>query len=323
MKEFKDSVITKVISLALAFFIFFSFCFSEYAQAVSVQTQIKDWNNSGLPLKYGKMVETYKGKFPGKVAIVQDVHAHAEAQENISRILGHLSSGGKIKTVALEGNWKEVNTALLSTIPDTKIRDTVSSSLMDRGFVSGAEHFGVNSGEKIKLQGVENRALYEKARSILEGVMKEQEYIKTVTEPVRQDLSRVRKKALNSDLRAFSDEKNLIEKTDRYVLFLLEWARKLELNIDKYPALADLLNVFQLKDSIDFSKVEGEIELFLKKLALVLPAEKTGVLRAMRSSPENAEKFYRVLKELYAKHQTLLKPQECRNLALFFEYVDI
>ncbi|MFA5144356.1 MAG: hypothetical protein WC522_09410, partial [Candidatus Omnitrophota bacterium] len=91
---------------------------------------------------------------------IQDAHASMSAQESISSILDSLVTNYDLKLVAIEGSTGYIDTSILKTFPDERIRNTTAKYLMSKGKMSAGEFYSITSNKPIALYGIENKDLY-------------------------------------------------------------------------------------------------------------------------------------------------------------------
>ncbi len=119
-----------------------------------------------IPESLGKIQERFNGQGDRTVIQIQDVHAHATAQENIAAIVDHLRSVCGIKTVALEGAWTSTGLPQSRAIPTSREKQLLARSLLNEDLLSGPLYAGILSPLPIQFVGVEDPALYERNREI-------------------------------------------------------------------------------------------------------------------------------------------------------------
>ncbi|HPM43077.1 MAG TPA: hypothetical protein PLV52_04535, partial [Candidatus Omnitrophota bacterium] len=199
----------------------------------------------------------------GKTIInIQDAHAYLGAQESIVSILDTLVRDYDIKIVAVEGTSGYIDTSLLKTFPDQKVRDDTARSLMKEGKMSAGEFFSVTSEKPVALYGIEEDELYKKNVEELKIVCERGE---AAGSDVKNALSLLRKLAgsfYSEELRAL--ESNLSLYKEGKIPFKYLWstlspvAAKAGMNLEPYKYLKKLAFLTNQEKSIDFEKANDE-----------------------------------------------------------------
>ncbi len=96
------------------------------------------------------------------VVLIQDAHAVIDAQENISKILGHLGKAYGVRLAALEGGKGRLEPTLLRTFPDSIVKRKILAGYENRAELSGPEMAAVLQEEATDFRGMEDWSLYER-----------------------------------------------------------------------------------------------------------------------------------------------------------------
>jgi methylase of polypeptide subunit release factors len=103
-----------------------------------------------------------EGSDPSKfVVLIQDAHAVVDAQENISKILGHLGKVYGVRLAALEGAKGRLEPILFRTFPEPLVKRNILAGYENRAELSGPEMASVFQEEAADFRGMEDWALYE------------------------------------------------------------------------------------------------------------------------------------------------------------------
>ena len=299
MNEFKNSRFTKTVSLAIAFFTFFSFTFTDLAQALQNKSQLLETRQADLPLQYGKVMDIYRGSAGKEVFLIQDLHCQPEAQRNIARILKDLSEKYEFAKVAMEGSFGKIDTSLLSTIPDKNVRESVAGFFMEKGLLSGTEYAGATSDDSLELQGIENESLYRKDREILESAYTREDEVKNFFKPFKQDVDKELQKILNQELKQFRASLKKEKAASSHIDDLISEANSLQVDLNEYPVLSAFAQMMALKAEIDFARVSRETDYFINLLRKVLSAGQIGILISLRRNEARADQFYSALRQFF------------------------
>ncbi|MFC1549138.1 hypothetical protein ACFL5E_04180, partial [Candidatus Omnitrophota bacterium] len=121
------------------------------ASLVDIPTKIN------IPYDIGEVNQTVINGGKDVIINIQDAHASLSSQHSIVNILDNLVTNYDIKLLALEGAEGYIDTSILKTFPDKKIRKETAEYLMKEGKMSAGEFFGATRDENdIVLYGVEN-----------------------------------------------------------------------------------------------------------------------------------------------------------------------
>jgi len=93
---------------------------------------------------------------------LQDAHASLSAQYSIVELLDLLASNYDLNFVALEGAEGVIDTSVLSTFPDDKVKNETATLLMKEGRLGAAEFFDITrNNTDVALYGIEDSELYQ------------------------------------------------------------------------------------------------------------------------------------------------------------------
>ena len=115
-----------------------------------------------VPKKWGSLGETYQGSSSKTIILIQDAHAIAEAQKNISHLIEHLHTTLEISTVAVEGTDQKLEPLIYQEYPEQEILKVVFDEYLEKGEIPGAVYASVFGSKELSYKGVENWPLYEK-----------------------------------------------------------------------------------------------------------------------------------------------------------------
>lgn len=117
-----------------------------------------------VPESLGKVQERFIGTSARTIIQVQDVHAHAVAQQNIASLLERLRTVFGVETAALEGAWCTTSLPKSHALPTSREKQLLSMTLLEDDRISGPAYAAIMSPLPITLVGIEESALYEKNR---------------------------------------------------------------------------------------------------------------------------------------------------------------
>ena len=130
-------------------------------------------SNLAVPKEIGKIQERFTGSPSTQtgsslrmIIQIQDVHAHATAQQNIAAILERLRVVFGIEKAALEGAWAATSLPKSHAIPTSREKQLLAGTLLDDDRISGPVYAAIMSPEPITLIGIEDETAYEKNRAL-------------------------------------------------------------------------------------------------------------------------------------------------------------
>ena len=193
---------------------------------------------------------------------IQDAHAYLGAQESISSILDTLVKNYDIKVVAVEGTSGYIDTSLLKTFPDAKVRDNTARNLMKEGRMSAGEFFSITSEKPIALYGIEEDELYKRNVEELRSVCEKAETVGADIEGTTRLLKNMAARLYSEDLKALDGNVSLYK--DGKIPFKHLWsvlspiAAKAGMDLEPYKDLKKLAFLTHQEKSIDFEKANDE-----------------------------------------------------------------
>ena len=232
-----------------------------------------------IPQELGRIIEGSEGNGDFRdlplVIHIQDAHGVYGAQKNTASILkllaeerGASSGEGQSLLICVEGAWERVTPEWLKAFPDEAVKKDVAESFLERGEMTGEEYFAaLNLGEKIQIEGVEEREIYEANLKARNWVNENREIILARCSLNQERLERLKKVLYEPPLLKVSWAS---VQFDSQKISLKEYFNTLKKispsNPKTYPHLAILEQVMNLEDSISARKVESERENLLKVL---------------------------------------------------------
>ncbi len=238
----------------------------------------------------------------GTIYFIQDVHANAEAQTNISKTVQALVERGKIDFIALEGAFDAVRVESFRQLPDRKHVREVSDYFLKQGKLSGALHAALTANRAFPpLTGIDDETLYnanvEAYRASLPSVVA----LKQQAAAANEALLAKKNETFNSKLRDFDTQVASYHsgkiRLGAYLLLLAG-------NAPSIPAeIKSFLEAFGIESSLNFAEVEMERKRWLsaeqKSLKDFPLLEK--YLRYVRLSEElSAEKLFPEMRAMEA-----------------------
>jgi hypothetical protein len=97
----------------------------------------------------------------GVVVCIEDLHANASAQQNISAIVDQLLTKYSFRHIYTEGIWGPIDSTIMKLFPDIKIKKEACDYLLKKGELTGQEYAVVMRPElDVTFSGVDDERLY-------------------------------------------------------------------------------------------------------------------------------------------------------------------
>jgi len=191
-----------------------------------------------IPEDLGKIESSHRSS-PGApwVIHIQDAHAIRDAQDHIRKLVRYFGERYGVRLVLLEGGEGALDPTLLSTFPNTFIKEKVLGRYLDRAEMTGATLSAALDAGGTRFYGIEDWTLYEEHYLAYLRAAGNREKILERLETMRGELDTKRETVYTPKLNAFHD------KVDAFYDERLDLAgliRRLEVKGDKYPALKAL-----------------------------------------------------------------------------------
>ncbi|MFH1593185.1 MAG: hypothetical protein ABID09_00635 [Candidatus Omnitrophota bacterium] len=261
---------------------------------------------------------------------IQDAHSSLSAQYSIAKLLDSLVTGYDLSFIALEGSAGDIDTSVLRTFPDKKIRKDTASFLMREGRMSAGEFFAITcETEDVSLYGIENEELYLKNLESFRKVATERaRQTENLTKLIAQ-LSQLGEKIWSEDLKSFDKTSALHREGD--ISFSEHWkevgtyADKYGIDVSEYNELSKLVESITLEKEIDFAKANTERRELIDRLSEKMSEEELEKL-VMESL---AFKQNKISQGAYHGYLTMLAEEKgisasgYENLIKFTRYVTI
>ncbi|MBN1586549.1 MAG: hypothetical protein JW937_03865, partial [Candidatus Omnitrophica bacterium] len=223
--------------------------------------------------RFGRIVEsqTFENS-PYTIVHIQDLHAHAEAQENIARILHSLYKEYGIRQVALEGSEGPVYSFFFSTFPDDEVRVRWAEQALDQAVITGPEKVAIADQLPLELYGVEDRAEYvrdflffqqvhtapEEARAEFRQALGQLEILEQEVYP----------EVVKTKLALFSRKAEGSSPSSGLFAELIESSRELQIPLaESYPSLEAYSGMQELEGSLDEESFQKQLKQLVTQLS--------------------------------------------------------
>ncbi|HUW23021.1 MAG TPA: MBL fold metallo-hydrolase, partial [bacterium] len=312
--------------------------------AGEVSSLITPQNLFTVPSEYGTVKEVHtqgssdkpQGMGNRLIIHIQDAHSSPEAQLNSANILKYLQKGvAKESTLPLlicvEGSSGLVDTTLLSTFPEKKIKEEVASEFLKEGKITGEEYFAITGDKKapvVNIYGVEDKRAYEKnLKAFDEGIYSGERlrnYFRKVQEeinPLKARLYNKRLKDLESKIESYQKKKISLSQYCQYLYGFSQGNVGATLRgrpTAKYPNFELFVETSKLEEKIDFSRVDSERSEYIKELSKKLTNDELSDLLVMsldyRLGKVTSAEYYTYLQSLSSRMGKGVRSQDPRIL---------
>lgn len=292
--------------------------------------------NMAIPKDIATIKDVYSSKVTGSkeqgsktIIHIQDAHSSLTAQESISSILDSLVTNYNLKLIAIEGSSGYIDTSILKTFPDEKIRNNTAKSLMSQGKMSAGEFYSITSNKNITLYGIETKDLYkENVEEFRKIYIVNQTVSKEISGLIRA-LDTLRDKVYSKELKSL--ESNSVLRKDGTTSFTERWdyidslASKLNISYDNYPNLKKLVESIKLEKNISFDKANKERDSLIdtiSKSAIKENLEKLVLKSLSFKQGKISHGEYYLFLQIMAKDNSI-DPAPYANLIKFTDYITL
>jgi len=225
-------------------------------------------SNLAFPEEIGKVRERFVGKNPRTIIQIQDVHAHATAQQNIASILERLRTVFGMEKVALEGAWTSTSLPESHAIPTSREKQLLAGSLLEKGRISGPVCAAIMSPEPITLVGIEEKASYEKNRALFLDHLTKTEETRGKLQTYGALLGESQRSTWGPELLSLGNAFEKFRDTSdlgKFFPVLLRTAEARNADISDLPQIVLLKDITALEKSFEKARLEKEVKQVLKK----------------------------------------------------------
>ncbi len=220
-----------------------------------------------VPKSLGKIEGRFAGTSDRWIILIQDIHAHLTAQENIAALTDHLNQLYGIETFALEGGWSKTKLLKSNHLPNSRAKQQLARTLLEDAYLTGTAYSGIFSPEPLKLVGMENKKLYLQNRSAFlaheqnraaaaEKIAlweKEINDLKNQTYPPE-------KLTFDQKLTAFTEGRD----NGEFLPFLIQSAQKAGVDLTDLDQITLFSELLKAQASVNSEKLESEAQRLMK-----------------------------------------------------------
>ncbi|MBI1883924.1 MAG: UTP--glucose-1-phosphate uridylyltransferase, partial [Chlamydiae bacterium] len=274
-----------------------------------------------IPANLGDVIDRYEGKDDRMIIQIQDVHCHFEAQSNTAKIISDLlqkHGDHGLKMIGLEAAEGSVDTTLLTSYPDKKLRKVLAEYLMKKGKISGAEYLSIIQDKPLPLEGVENMFHYFEHLFQFDRGLDVKDKALPILDKIEKAITDLREKIYSQEvLEVLNKEKSYLEgdtQIDEYGKYLVDQALTLKLDVGGQKNFQGMMKVADLEKQIDLKKVEEErvhvLEILSRKLVKEEMVELMTKSLYYRLEKMDAWEYYEYLKTVVSPAGTI---KTCRE----------
>jgi len=313
-----------------------------------------------IPSDFGRITEKFDAGGDKLVVHMQDAHTNYEAQKNAALILDDLINKYGLYLILVEGGSRDVSLNQYREQMSLEDRKKTAEESLKNGVIAGEEYLNIVSDYPMKLQGIEDRALYdENMKAFLEVDKLKQEalsYVKTISEAAANVKPKVYTKALqelDEKRIGFKEEKVTLNEYVNYLnalakpqsaakknwfariwemiliflskIGLIKYTPPSRIDLAAYPNYKALMSSMEIEKGIDFAEVEKEradvIDLLSKKLNQNDLSELLNKSVDFKAAKITQAQYHSYLKDIMAKSKIGMK--EYPNLNKYVQYVSL
>jgi hypothetical protein len=258
---------------------------------------------------------------------MQDAHTNYEAQKNAAMIIEGLINKYGLYLILVEGGSRDVSLNQYREQMSLEERKKMAEDSLKNGTIAGEEYLNIASDYPMKLQGIEDRPLYDENMTAFLEVDKLKEAAVLFTNFLTSAVTGLKARVYNKALKEL-DEKRSGFKEEKvplaeYVVYLGETAKSKKMNTGAYPNYSHLLASMEMEKGIDFTAVENErasaIDLLSKKLSQDELNELLNKSVDFKGGRITQGQYHNYLKEDMAKAKVDIKAYP--NLEKYEQYV--
>ncbi|MBN1585861.1 MAG: hypothetical protein JW937_00355 [Candidatus Omnitrophica bacterium] len=238
--------------------------------------------NIEIPSELGRIESSFEAQGGDRMVIhIQDVHAHSEAQENIGRLLEHLSKEYGIELVTVEGSAGPIDVDLFSCIPHAEVRAYWAREALREASITGPEKVAIAERLPIELVGVEEPALYIQDFNAFRSIHPLSASTVFLLVNFDSSLQALRERAYPEKVLALDAARTRYLRNEmslpQYLNLL--WAESGNAGLDlesAYPAVWSVVRSAELEGTLDRKGLQADLESLLRRFLARMKNEPVG-----------------------------------------------
>ncbi|MEI8175981.1 MAG: hypothetical protein WCG78_03855 [Candidatus Omnitrophota bacterium] len=279
--------------------------------------------------EFGRIIETYDGGGDKLIVHIQDAHTNYEAQKNAADILEELINKYGLYLILVEGGSRDVSLNHYRENAPLETRKQNADKALREGIIAGEEYLNIASDYPMKLQGIEDRGVYDQNMVAFLGVDKGKDealaYIKTIAGFINVLKPRIyTKEAKELDDMRVGFKAATVGLAD-YTRYLDDTTRQRKIDLGAYPNFKKLMDTTRIEKEIDFTLVEKEraevIDLLSKKMDQAAMGEMLTRSVDFKAGKLTPAQYHNYLKDVIADNKADLKKYP--NLEKYIRYIAV
>ena len=285
-----------------------------------------------IPPAFGSVSERFGNDRIPSFFLIKDLHCHYEAQMNIAKIISVLTRAFNSNLVLVEGAAGPVDTALIASFPNRKIKDAVARQFVKKGQVTGPEFYSIYRKKHVPLDlfGIETESVYIENLKAYRETITNREQTDLISELLLEALDRIKKASYPEDLLRLD---NAITLQENGKLSFVDFSKHLiqaaqthlgTNALDHYPNLKLLDESVAREKHVDTAVLERERSALMKLLEQNLVKEDLTLLLkkslAYRLGKITAADFFTSIE---ASVPDGIRTDVRKRFSSFFEYIEI
>ncbi len=231
-----------------------------------------------IPEELASIEQTFQSQAPDRPLVIhiQNAHSNIESQFQIRSILRYMFQRVGMRLALVEGAVNQLDPSLLQFFPDQDLNVKINEQLATQGMVSGVQLFLLESGNEMKVFGIEDAKLYRENLANFRDVMRDESTIQKFLSHGTAILTNLEQKLFAQELGEFISKRKAF---NEHRLDIVAYADELRilarkhLNLDigrvdsqyEWPALVRLIMLKNVEE-IDKSMFEAEYKHLEEKL---------------------------------------------------------
>lgn len=275
-----------------------------------------------VPEELGKIDSRFAGlsdQDSRRVLLIQDIHGHLPAQENIAAIIDHLNQLYGIDTFAVEGGWSKTKLPRSNRLKNSRAKQQLAQALLEEEYITGPFYSALFSSKPLKIIGVEDAKLYqENKKAFLSQInLREEAEPKISAEETR--LKKLKQETYSPELLSFDAALALFRegrKADSFMPSLVPMAEKSGANFEDLDQVLLFKEILTAEKKLDREKLKNQAQRLVENFGNPrLSFEE--ILRSGQVSPERLSRYPEIL-----KFQEILALQDALSHHAFFEQIE-
>ena len=201
---------------------------------------------------------------------LQDCHSSLSAQYSIVNILKKLLNNYEMNIVAIEGASGYIDTSILKSFPDKKIKEEAAAALMKEGKLSAGEFFSIVTDEDVALYGVEDEALYSRNLESFRQLYRDNKVALKDVKKILRIVEKAEEAVYSKELSMFIFKSRLHAASkisfEIYGKYLLELCSQKKIESSNIKNITSFLEVINIEKGIDFNAATLESKELLSDL---------------------------------------------------------